>query len=910
MEKKIEMSNTPNNERVGYEIKVQKNTINDNNQVLTREINGLSDLDDLLEVESTGDKYVVSMFSNTNDAKDIWIAFIGLCKDKTKYKEYAKKILQFDRNKKNNSPQALKEIAEEVGITDINIDVENSENVEKALTKISIAQEQKERNEINSSESPKENKVSTVDLKTDFDINVTTIGTDNTNISVSSKEEFIEIFKDGYIGKETYFGNDPKNIREICNMIIHYQATLGKDNNKYKEFIKNFINELNDEKYKKVGCSDIKRQFINEFQRIGKSEGVNIDFRDFGYGVVQYNSYFEVDNIDKLISRLEPLADKISRDIKAKNRTLEEKSNTLDKIGDLLLNFNEKITGNKLDKKSINNFCNSLKSSKEYSLSNEEIDIVKGFISYASNNFIKSEYIEDLGNIIDAKIKEITGEEEYKIYTGESKDAGEGLGNALIESLNGVNRGNRLSYSQDLILKGYRKAIEDIIKMAKKKVNDKSVVGAFNEVLEEMAVEAKKKIKGEEDKRELTEEELKEKEEFLTKRIEEIKGIYTKQIDNIVESDKSDDKKEEDLKNLTSENEDIGVDNKKISKKYRYALAANMKDLEKVKLKKYNYKIERANKIEKLLGKLKEGTLGEDKKELKELLEKEKLNNKEMTRLVELNSKKKELNEQEQKELTELERRDKLGKLSDNINKVTGDAAKIDATGLKGDLEQQKADLEKQKNKSIKDIVGTLKQEAGEIKREYYEARYTKINEEKKIFTENMFGEKYSKKGLSPDDKEKIAESVQDRKTVLGVYNYCLLPFLDFEYNNKTYMNHKGEKQKMARKHNPIADLFWKIQENRRSVINGERMKHSNLEKDSQVIKLQLKEFFTMIPNENLKKINEVLSIDGVKEKINEICSYNGKSLVSEDFKLGDFLKNKVDKKCKDLENSCNRPLT
>lgn len=175
----------------------------------------------------------------------------------------------------------------------------------------------------------------------------------------------------------------------------------------------------------------------------------------------------------------------------------------------------------------------------------------------------------------------------------------------------------------------------------------------------------------------------------------------------------------------------------------------------------------------------------------------------------------------------------------ENLEKISKNQTieKRNTKDRKSKLEENSEHLQTARDETIEDI------------------RIRCINERKELV--NLMEEK---KKLNEEEKEDIANKLNSRKTVVGTYKYCIMPFLE---------NIKG----VDAMDNPIVNLFRDVR-NKKTI--GERIK-----------KEELKEFMKKIPEENLEKLTEILSINGVKEKFNKISEKSG-------IKLGNFIDGRV----------------
>lgn len=191
------------------------------------------------------------------------------------------------------------------------------------------------------------------------------------------------------------------------------------------------------------------------------------------------------------------------------------------------------------------------------------------------------------------------------------------------------------------------------------------------------------------------------------------------------------------------------------------------------------------------------------------------------------------------------------------INKRINSAITINQERIE-DLEKisKNQTIEKRKTEDRKSKLEKNSEHLQTIRNETIEDTRIRCINERKALASLM----KEKKELNEEEKKDIANKLNSRKTVVGAYKYCVMPFLE------------GIKEVDPMK-NPIIDLFRGIRD--KKTIDKWRKKE------------ELKEFIGKIPKENLEKLTEILSINGVKEKFNKISEKSG-------IKLGNFIDDRV----------------
>lgn len=192
-------------------------------------------------------------------------------------------------------------------------------------------------------------------------------------------------------------------------------------------------------------------------------------------------------------------------------------------------------------------------------------------------------------------------------------------------------------------------------------------------------------------------------------------------------------------------------------------------------------------------------------------------------------------------------------------------------------LMQTKKDLiqkeERSNEKEEEDIEEALEREATKIKvlldREEEKPieiktvrvkGFNKIKKRKKSEKEQLANLIKQERELTNEEKVEIVNTLNSRGNIVDTYEYCITPFLEGIENINN---------------NPIKDLF-------KNVENHEKI-------NVRTKKEELKEFIGKIPKENLARLNCMLSIEGIKERLNEISENRDSEI-----KLGDFISDSV----------------
>lgn len=383
-------------------------------------------------------------------------------------------------------------------------------------------------------------------------------------------------------------------------------------------------------------------------------------------------------------------------------------------------------------------------------------------------------------------------------------------------------------------------------------------------------IEEKKKNKikeiTEEKKKELKKEDLTEKElEYVDKEAEE--RAKEELYDEIVKNMENKRKKEEEfVKNeikKSRENEDG-----KIYKK--------IKEL-KEERKQQEEEAKRENKkfLEKYFDSYVENEIKKIEKEIREESYKK------------IQSKKKETdNEKEEREF--VENIDKLNEETKGFGwegKILSDKYGVAVAENLKKLEEIQEQLGEEKEKKLDAKVENLKYELfkfgnkvenwRDMKNKLMEVRRERIattkirciNERGDLIKLMKDVEGREPKELTNEEKNKIVENLKSRKTKVGAYKYCIMPFLD-------NINIDG----MNKMNNPLVNLFRDVRD-KKEIDTGKSGR-------------ELEDFLKKLPQENLEKLNNILSIKGTKEQLDEISKDSG-------IKLGTLICLKVKDKCK-----------
>lgn len=139
---------------------------------------------------------------------------------------------------------------------------------------------------------------------------------------------------------------------------------------------------------------------------------------------------------------------------------------------------------------------------------------------------------------------------------------------------------------------------------------------------------------------------------------------------------------------------------------------------------------------------------------------------------------------------------------------------------------------------------------------------FNKIKKRKKSEKEQLANLIKQERELTNEEKVEIVNTLNSRGNIVDTYEYCITPFLEGI-------------EDIDSKNNPIKDLF-------KNVENHEKI-------NVRTKKEELKEFIGKIPEENLARLNCMLSIEGIKERLNEISENQDSEI-----KLGDFISDSV----------------